>query len=378
LSYYEDVSTTLDHSFTSILTTARLANSALRYLGALSAELQQFVRAQNVSSETNAMLRTCLADAMHLSASMQRCDTSFSHENFGVDSVTTTGSTSAADSVFLTPISTEVGNTCLAAVCEHNDAWQRTCGQDGFLGDLEKIAASHDVTGTQYAFSANRETSLHVAPQQLYTDPTDAATFAIMIEDLQTQEFGLLSRVSMWLDLQFNGMMVMVRKALNGGQFAQANDVETCRLAGMELDTVQWLSLAFEKCTGSMVRTWLKVTPTNQAYMHKLVETMDAKIQGVIKKGGVGTLFGGQISNMCYDLQDIEDDIKAEIEKLNKEHEMMHDGAGDPRKINTLYLSGVATVPDADVESFTKSTGPTQNWGPAADLMKVPAAFSGN
>merc|ERR1719399_1759491 len=102
LSYYEDVSNQLDSSFTNILTTARLANSALRYLGALSAELQAQQRLMNISNEMNAMLRTCLADAMHLSASMQRCDLSFSHDNFGVDAVTTTGGDDI-NSVWITP-----------------------------------------------------------------------------------------------------------------------------------------------------------------------------------------------------------------------------------------------------------------------------------
>ena len=105
LAYYEDVSNQLDVSFSNILTTARLANSALRYLGALSSELQAFQRIQNISTEMNAMLRTCLADAMHLSASMQRCDLSFSHDNFAVDAVTTTGGDDI-NSVWITPKST--------------------------------------------------------------------------------------------------------------------------------------------------------------------------------------------------------------------------------------------------------------------------------
>lgn len=375
LSYYEDVSNQLDSSFTNILTTARLANSALRYLGALSAELQAQQRLMNISNEMNAMLRTCLADAMHLSASMQRCDLSFSHDNFGVDSVTTAGGQSDVDSVFIQPISTDAEGTCLSAVCEHNEAWKATCGPDGFLGDLERVAASHDMQGTQYAFTANRETAMHAPPKYLYSDDSDAATMAILAEDLQTQEAALLSRVSMWLEVQFNGMMVMVRKALNGGQFAQSTDIETCEKVGMEFDTVQWLSLAFQKCEGSMVRTWLKVTPLNRNYMRKLVEKMADKIPNVIKSGKPGVLFGGLLTNMCKNFQDIEEDILDEIKKLQAEHDMMHDGSGDMKHVNTFYLNTVSKVDDGTPEAFTKETGPTQQWYMSADSMKVPEAM---
>jgi len=375
LSYYEDVSNQLDSSFTSILTTARLANSALRYLGALSAELQAQQRLMNISNEMNAMLRTCLADAMHLSASMQRCDLSFSHDNLQVDSLATTGGQNDVDSVFIKPLSTDAEGTCLSAVCEHNTAWKNTCGPDGFLGDLERVAASHDMQGTQYAFTANRETAMHTPPRYLYTDDSDASTMAMLAEDLQTQEAALLSRVSMWLEVQFNGMMVMVRKALNGGQFAQATDIETCEGAGMKFDTVQWLSLAFQKCEGSMVRTWLKVTPLNANYMRKLVEKMAQKIPNVIKPGKAGVLFGGLLTNMCKNFQDIEGDILDEIKKLQAEHDAMHDGSGDAKSINTFYLNNVAEVPDAEQQSFTAQTGPTQNWYMSGEFMKVPKSF---
>jgi hypothetical protein len=204
LSYYEDVSNQLDVSFSNILTTARLANSALRYLGALSSELQAMVRVSNISNEMNAMLRTCMADAMHLSASMQRCDMSFAHDNFAADSITTQG-TSGSENVWISPTTVSSENTCLSSLCEHFTAWNQTCGQDGFLGDLDRVAHSHDMEGTKYAFAANRETNLAQPVGNLYTDGDDAATFAILSEDQFTQESSLLRRTALWLEVQFHG-----------------------------------------------------------------------------------------------------------------------------------------------------------------------------
>jgi hypothetical protein len=257
----------LDVSFSNILTTARLANSALRYLGALSSELQAMVRMSNISTEMNAMLRTCLADAMHLSASMQRCDMSFTHDNFGTDALTTEG-TSGADNVWISPTTVSSEGTCLASLCEHTQAWHQTCGQDGFLADLDRVALSHDMEGTKYAFAANRESNIAQPVGNLYTDGTDASTFAILNEDQFTQESALLRRTALWIDVQFKGMMVMVRKSLQGGQFAQQEDIETCMSIwpDLKLDAVEWLSLAIKKCEGSMVKTWLKVTPLNSKY----------------------------------------------------------------------------------------------------------------
>merc|ERR1712196_141200 len=96
-----EVSNELDASFTNVLTTARLANSALRYLGSLSAELQAYQRIQGISTEMNRMLRTCLADAMHLSASMERCDVSLSEESLGVDQLAVQVEGSDLDSVWV-------------------------------------------------------------------------------------------------------------------------------------------------------------------------------------------------------------------------------------------------------------------------------------
>jgi len=341
LSYYEDVSNQLDVSFSNILTTARLANSALRYLGSLSSELQAFQRVQNISTEMNAMLRTCLADAMHLSASMERCDMSFSHDNFGVDTVTTSDAV-GVDSVFVEPVDVSAKGTCLSALCEHIVAWNDTCGDRGFASDLERIASAHDLEGTRHAFAASRESSFHQTTNRLYTQEDDAANFAMLNEDLFTQEAALLNRVKLWLDVQFHGMMVMVRKALNGGQFAQASDLDVCGALGFPLDHVSWLSLAFEKCEGSMQRTWLKVSPMNRQYMESLVHALADKIPNVYKAGHPGVLYGGLTTNLCKKFQDIEGDIHAEMEKLQLNHASMHEGSGDPQALNTFYLGQVA------------------------------------
>ena len=53
----EDFSNQLDVSISNILINTSLANAALRYLGALSSELQAFQRIQNISSELQAFQR---------------------------------------------------------------------------------------------------------------------------------------------------------------------------------------------------------------------------------------------------------------------------------------------------------------------------------
>jgi len=372
LAYYEDVSNQLDVSFSNILTTARLANSALRYLGALSSELQAFQRIQNISTEMNAMLRTCLADAMHLSASMERCDMSFSHDNFGVDTVTTTEA-DGVDSVWIRPVSVNANGTCLAALCEHIVAWNDTCGDRGFASDLERIAAAHDLEGTKYAFSANREVTFHQPLNRIYTDTDDAGTFAILNEDLFTQESALLHRVKLWIEVQFHGMMVMVRKALNGGQFAQESDLDVCGALGFPLDHVSWLSLAFEKCEGSMVKHWLKVNPMNRKFVEQLVNALADRIPNVIKSGRPGVLFAGPLTNLCTKFQDLEPEIKEEMDKLQEAHAAMSDGSGDPRKINTFYLNKVSKVNDPDVKGpFDSKTGNTQQWYMNSNFLKSP------
>merc|ERR1712070_982377 len=129
--------------------------------------------------------------------------------------------------------------TCLSSLCEHFTAWNQTCGSNGFLADLDRVAHSHDMEGTKYAFAANRETNLAQPVGNLYTDGDDAATFAILSEDQFTQESALLRRTSLWLEVQFHGMMVMVRRSLAGGQFAQQGDLETCASVGFPLETVE-------------------------------------------------------------------------------------------------------------------------------------------
>ena len=75
------------------------------------------------------------------------------------------------------------------------------------------------------------------------------------------------------------GMMVMVRRSLAGGQFAQQGDLETCASVGFPLETVEWLSLAIKKCEGSMVRTWLKVTALNSKYAFFFTELCQVSIE---------------------------------------------------------------------------------------------------
>jgi len=384
LSYYEDVSNQLDDSFSNILITARMANSALTHLGHLSTELQALQRIQTIATQMNAMLRTCVADAMHLSASIQRCDIAFAHDNYGVDTVTTEGAT-GIDSVFIKPLSTSANGTCLAAICEHIVAYNQTCGRAGFMGDLERIASSHDLEGATYSFSSTRESSYHRPVTNLYADTDDAGTFAILNEDLFTQEYALLQRLSGWMELQFHAMMVMVRRNLNGGAFAQSTDIDLCSALGFPLDHVSWLSLAFEKCEGSMVRTWLKITPMNRAFMQKLVYALAKKIPNVYKEGRPGVLYGGPLSNLCTKFQDLEPEINAEMQKLQMEHAAMTDGSGDPKKINTFYLNGVAPVPEdgenyqkGDLEPFNDKTKTVQQWFMADSFMQPPSAFGDN
>lgn len=373
LAYYEDVSNQLDVSFSNILTTARLANSALRYLGALSAELQSFQRIQNISTEMNAMLRTCLADAMHLSASMERCDMSFSHDNYGADSMTTDAGTGTS-SLWVQPVSVDANGTCLSALCEHIVAWNDTCGDRGFASDLERIAAAHDLEGqNSMGFPSNHQATYQQAPSvNLYSDGDDASTFAILNEDLFTQESALLHRVKLWLDVQFHGMMVMVRKALNGGQFAQASDLDVCGALGFPLDHVSWLSLAFEKCEGSMQRTWLKVSPMNKQYMTQLVDALAERIPNVFRTGRPGVLFGGLTTNLCKKFQDIEPEIHEEMLRLQDNHAAMHEGAGNPKALNKLYLNQVTPMgqPDESVD-FDEGKVAT-NWYMDSKFMTSP------
>jgi len=344
LSYYEDVSNQLDVSFSNILTTARLANSALRYLGALSGELQAFMRMNNISTEMNAMLRTCLADAMHLSASMEKCDMSFAQDHVGMESVMMApaepNNPRDTSSLWIQPLSVSANATCLSALCEHFMAWNDTCGDRGFASDLTRIAAAHDLEGSQYSFAASRESPYHQPPTNLYTEKDDAANFAILNEDLFTQEAALLNRVKLWLDVQFHGMMVMVRRALNGGQLAQASDLDICEKLGFPMDHVSWLSLAFEKCEGSMVTTWLKVNPMNKAFMHELVQTLADKIPNVFHpgvNGKPGKLFGGMLSNYCTKFQDNGDAIVAEMGRLQRQHQAMSE-TGASMNPNNFYL----------------------------------------
>merc|ERR1719262_569796 len=102
-----------------------------------------------------------------------------------------------------------------------------------------------------------------------------------------------------------------------------------------------------------MVRTWLKVSRLNREYMHKLVDTLAAKIPNVFKPGKPGVLFGGLTTNFCKKFQDIEPEIKAEILKLQEQHTAMNDGSGDPRSINTFYMNPVTSVSDGKSEPFT-------------------------
>jgi len=380
LSYYEDVSNQLDVSFSNILTTARLANSALRYLGSLSAELQAFQRVQSISTEMNAMLRACMADAMHLSASMEKCDMSFSHDTVGPDTVTTQmeeGDDAAVNSVFLSPVSQSVNGTCLSALCEHKSAWEATCGsKTGFQGDLERIASAHDLEGSKYGFASSREASFHQPVNKLYSDGDDASNFAILNEDLFTQEYGLLQRVSQWIELQFNGMMVMVRKSLNGGAFAQASDLELCSSLGYPLDHISWLSLAFEKCGGSMVRTWLKVNPMNRKYMYQLVQALHDKIPNVIKEGTPGVLYAGMDTNLCAHFGSIEADVEREVKRLQAQNDAMQSASQSPeqKEANTFYLNSVSQIGNpGNQQPFTKNLdGNVQQWYMSPQFMKSP------
>jgi len=376
LQYYEKVSNELDESFSNILTIARMANSALFQLSHLSAEMAAYQRINEIATQMNSMLRTCLADAMHLSASLERCDGAFAQNSFGMDGMTSAGG-SGIESVWVHAPDMQANHTCLASVCQHQVAWNDTCGKVGFLGDLERIAAAHDLEGHQFAFSSGRGNWGHQAPTSLYGDDDDAGTFAIYNEDLFTQEYALLARVSSWIEVQMHGMMVMIRRSLAGGQFAQQSDLDLCNALGFPVEQTSWLSLAFEKCEGSMARTWLKVTPLNKKYMHKLVEALAKKIPNVYKSGNPGVLYGGALTNLCTKFQDLEPEIKAEMAKLQAEHAAMNGASADPHNINTFYLNGVAPVSqDGQYENkmvpFDKDTKQTQQWFMADSFMKSP------
>jgi len=376
LQYYETVSNDLDSSFSNILTIARMANSALFQLSHLSAEMAAYQRINEIATQMNSMLRTCLADAMHLSASLERCDGMFSQTalDMNMGNVAPSGSGSGLDSVWVKPRDFDVNGTCLAAVCEHVTAWNHTCGKGGFLSDLERIAAAHDLEGQPMAFSAARATPFHAPITNLYADENNAATFAIWNEDLFTQEFALLHRVSGWIEVQMQGMMVMIRRSLNGGQFAQKADLDLCSALGFPMEQVEWLSLAFEKCEGSMVKTWLKVNPLNRDYMHKLVKALADKIPNVYKSGNPGVLYGGMLTNLCTKFDNLQPDIQAALEELQADHTSMTGGQGDATKIDTFYLSGVSPIEDKGnkMVPFDDNTGKTQSYGIADKFLNSP------
>ena len=112
--------------------------------------------------------------------------------------------------------------------------------------------------------------------------------------------------------------------------------------------------------------------------MHKLVRTMANKIPNVVKEGSdgrPGVLYGGATTNLCAQLGDLEDEILAEIQTLQETHEAMSNGSGDPKKLNTFYLNDVSKINSGESEPFTRSTGPTQNWGMAHKFVTVPESF---
>merc|ERR1712070_845914 len=110
------------------------------------------------------------------------------------------------------------------------------------------------------------------------------------------------------------------------------------------------------KCEGSMVKHWLKVNPMNRKFVEQLVNALADRIPNVIKSGRPGVLFAGPLTNLCTKFQDLEPEIKEEMDKLQEAHAAMSDGSGDP-----------------DTKGpFNAQTGNTQQYYMASNFLKSP------
>ena len=85
----------------------------------------------------------------------------------------------------------------------------------------------------------------------MYTPESDSATYAQYAEDLLTQEYALMTRVQLVVDLWMRWMFVTVRKNLRGSIWDGAQDMEICTKLGFEPPLPYYhLVVKLETCDG--------------------------------------------------------------------------------------------------------------------------------
>jgi len=377
LDYYADVSTQLDQSFSNILQIGRLAASALTHLSALSAELQAYQRSANITSEMNAMLRVCLADYSALTNSMLKCPMAFD-----ANAAQPMGNLTNVDGAALLTERLDLNGTCMELLCEHVQSFKASCGDEGFTRDLAELASAHELEGTSSRYLSKRDSTFVSAPVHfLYTPEDDSSNYAQQAEDLLTQEYALMTRVNLVIDLWMRWMFVTVRKNLRGSVWEGASDAHICSKLGFDPPEPYYhLVVKLQGCMGNFkIRDILikhkqsKVIP----YIREMLEAMDKALDGKARDEN-DIVNAGMMTNICAMwTQDYEPKINALIKEMEEQNAAQGLSGGDENLANLgggkLYGGDVASVGDfAASAAFGEDTGPTQTFG-----MKIPG-FGGN
>lgn len=369
LDYYADVSTQLDQSFSNILQIGRLAASALTHLSSLSAELQAYQRVANITSEMNAMLRTCLADYSALTNSMLKCPMAFD-----ANSQVPMANLTAEENMGLLTERLDLNGTCLELLCEHIQTFTVTCGNEGFIKDLSELAAAHELEGTSSRYLSKRDSSFLNPPVHfLYTPESDSSYYAELAEDLLTQEYALMQRVQLVVDLWMRWMFVTVRKNLRGSIWDGAQDMEICQKLGFEPPLPYYhLVVKLETCDGGKkIRDILlkhkqeQVVPFVRNMLNKMNEAMNDKI---IEPNNI--VYGGKLTNICAQYKDDwEPLIDEQYKLLQQENEAMGlgpDSSGSVKDYGGDKFMGstISKVGDPAVRgTFGPGTGNIQHFG---------------
>lgn len=375
LDYYADVSTQLDQSFSNILQIGRLAASALTHLSSLSAELQAYQRVANITSEMNAMLRTCLADYSALTNSMLKCPMAFD-----ANSAVPTANLTAEENLGLLTETTNLNGTCLETLCVHIQTFTVTCGDQGFIRDLSELAAAHELEGTSSRYLSRRDSSFMQPPVHfLYTDEEDSSTYSQMAEDLLTQEYALMTRVQLVVDLWMRWMFVTVRKNLRGSIWEQADDAGVCKKLGFEPPLPYYhLVVKLETCDGGKKLRDI-LLKHKQAQVVPFVRNMLQKMNHALGDKAIesnGIVYGGRLTNICNVYgEDFEPMINQFMQVLEQDRERMFPEPSQAG-VDKFYQADIAQVGSGNIGPFTDNSGPTEHFGQNLD-NNLPPGFTG-
>ena len=155
--------------------------------------------------------------------------------------------------------------------------------------------------GSSARYLSRRDSQFVGAPlQQLYGPNDDSSTYAMLGEDLLTQEYGLMQRVQLTVDLWTRWMFVTVRKNLRGAMWTQADDATVCKKLGFEPPLANYhLIVKLQTCEGGHKIRDILIDHNQKevvAFVSKMLKQLNAAMEGKVIDQNTGIVYAGKLT----------------------------------------------------------------------------------